>query len=287
MSKTVMVLFCNCAYSQIVPQKVKNQVLSALAESGLEFEVVQDLCELAAKKDLKLKRWAEADVIKIVACYSRAVKWLFNAAEAPLKDSNVEFLNMRTSTAKEIILSLPGRKTSVGQKRKIRLEEKGDWIPWFPVIDYDRCGNCMQCMNFCLFGVYGLSQNGRVQVINPAGCKTNCPACARMCSQIAIIFPKYHEGPINGDEVSNSAGKAETQNLDLDMTRLGNSDIYEMIRQHGKGKKRFAKDKTDHQQVNIAKLQEQLDIPSNILSTLSPEELGHLKKKSERKNKES
>lgn len=25
------------------------------------------------------------------------------------------------------------------------------WKPWFPVIDYSRCTNCMQCLSFCLF----------------------------------------------------------------------------------------------------------------------------------------
>ena len=35
----------------------------------------------------------------------------------------------------------------------------GDWKPWFPVIDYDRCTNCMQCLSFCLFGVYKMNAN--------------------------------------------------------------------------------------------------------------------------------
>ena len=29
----------------------------------------------------------------------------------------------------------------------------GEWKPWFPVIDYDRCTNCMQCLSFCLFEI--------------------------------------------------------------------------------------------------------------------------------------
>ncbi|MHC4396191.1 MAG: hypothetical protein ACYS1A_11105 [Planctomycetota bacterium] len=286
MSKSAKVLFCNCGYSEIIEPHLKTQVLNALAAAPVEFDVIQDLCELAAQKDPKLKCWAEANSIRIVACYSRAVKWLFNAAEAPLKENSVEFLNMRSSTAEEVISSLLGKKTSVGQKREIRLEEKGDWIPWFPVIDYDRCKNCMQCLNFCLFGVYGLSEDGLVQVINPAGCKTNCPACARLCPQTAIIFPKYTECPINGDQVSESDDKTETQNPELDITKLSHIDIHEMIRQRSRSDKRFAKDKADHQQVNLTRLQEQLNIPSNILESLSPEELGHLKKESERKNRE-
>ncbi len=35
------------------------------------------------------------------------------------------------------------------------------WKPWFPVIDYDRCTNCMQCLSFCLFGVYGVTPKAR------------------------------------------------------------------------------------------------------------------------------
>jgi hypothetical protein len=30
------------------------------------------------------------------------------------------------------------------------------WKPWFPVIDFSRCTNCMQCLTFCLFDVYGV-----------------------------------------------------------------------------------------------------------------------------------
>ncbi len=284
MSKTVVVLFCNCAYSQIVPQNVRRRVLNALSESGLEFKVVQDLCELAAKKDLKLKRWAEADVIKIVACYSRAVKWLFNAAEAPLKGSNVEFLNMRTSTAKKIILSLSGRKTSVGQKREIRLEEKGDWIPWFPVIDYDRCKNCKQCLNFCLFGVYELSKSEQVQVTNPAGCKTNCPACAKLCPHKAIIFPKYSDSPINGDDVDDSQGDSEKTKLDSGA--ISGDDIYEMLKKRSRTGQRFEKDRADRQEIDLTKLRDQLGIPSEVIESLRPSEVTELRKKSEKKNRE-
>src|SRR2546428_13771536 len=40
------------------------------------------------------------------------------------------------------------------------------WKPWFPVIDYQRCTNCMQCLSFCLFDVYGVSQEGKIKVQN-------------------------------------------------------------------------------------------------------------------------
>lgn len=284
MTKSSLILFCNCAYSQVISEGVKSEVLNAIKGAGVEFEAVTDLCEMSAKKNPALKRLAKENRIKIAACYPRAVKWLFHASGAPLPQEGVEFLNMRTSSAEEIISLLLGEKTPVRSKREIQLQEKGDWIPWFPVIDYDRCKNCMQCLNFCLFGVYGLDEKEQVQVINPAGCKTNCPACARLCPQTAIIFPKYTDSPINGGEVDNS--KTGTQNLDLDITSLSHSDIHELIRQRSRSKKRFSKDKTDRRQVNIASLQEQLDIPSNVLASLSSDELGRLKKNSEKKKHE-
>ena len=281
MSKNTKVLFCNCGYSDIIDGNLKAKVLNALTSAGVEFEAVQDLCELAAKKSPKLKCWSEADSIKIAACYGRAVKWLFNVAGAPLKEGGVEFLNMRISTAEEIIDSLLSEAKPVSDKQEIRLEEKGDWVPWFPVIDYDQCENCMQCLNFCLFGVYELGAEGKVEVKKPDGCKTNCPACARVCPHKAIIFPKYTGRPINGGEVD--SGEEGGEGSDLDMNELSHSDIQEMIRQRSGAKKRFAKDKDNRQQINIAKLQEQLDIPADVLASLSSEEIGRLKKKSERK----
>src|ERR1043166_1892051 len=33
---------------------------------------------------------------------------------------------------------------------------------WYPVIDYSRCTNCMECIDFCLFGVYGVDEHARI-----------------------------------------------------------------------------------------------------------------------------
>ncbi len=77
----------------------------------------------------------------------------------------------------------------------------GGWKPWFPVIDYNRCTNCMQCLSFCLFDVYGVDTGGKIKVQKSHNCKTDCPACSRVCPEVAILFPKYKAGPINGDVV--------------------------------------------------------------------------------------
>ena len=73
------------------------------------------------------------------------------------------------------------------------------WRIWYPVIDYDRCTGCRQCVSFCLFGVYEVVE-GRVVVAKPRKCKDNCPACARICPVGAIVFPKHPNPPINGGQ---------------------------------------------------------------------------------------
>lgn len=227
MSKKTIIIYCHCAYYQIIPDSVKLAVLDALENAGEEFEAVPDLCEMCAKRDPALKSWAEADQIKIIACYPRAVKWLFSSAGAPLPQEGVEFLNMRIDSIEKIISSLIIEKSHLANSKFETCPERSrgilnfkfpplaDWIPWFPVIDRDLCKSCKQCFNFCLFGVYTLTENGRVVVTNPASCKTNCPACARMCPHSAIIFPKCADSPINGDKVDMTLAASKTQNSKL------------------------------------------------------------------------
>jgi len=45
------ILFCNCTYAQVVPEEVKAAVLKKLCESGVAFDAVADLCEMAARHD--------------------------------------------------------------------------------------------------------------------------------------------------------------------------------------------------------------------------------------------
>ena len=63
---------------------------------------------------------------------------------------------------------------------------------WYPVLDYELCTSCQQCLDFCLFGVYEL-QDDKVVVANPGKCKPGCPACARVCPQKAVMFPHYEK----------------------------------------------------------------------------------------------
>jgi NAD-dependent dihydropyrimidine dehydrogenase PreA subunit len=82
---------------------------------------------------------------------------------------------------------------------------------WYPVIDYSRCTSCRKCVDFCLFGVYALS-DGKVLVTNPDNCKNGCPACARTCPQRAIIFPHYFaEAGIAGGETTSKSEASQPE----------------------------------------------------------------------------
>lgn len=102
------ILYCRCAYANTVPEGVKNEVLQRLCDSKARFEAVSDLCEMSAQNDPRLKEIAEdtSQPVKIVACYPRAVKWLFHSADAPLPEEGCDVLNMREQSADEIAESL-------------------------------------------------------------------------------------------------------------------------------------------------------------------------------------
>lgn len=148
------------------------------------------------------------------------------------------------------------------------------WKPWFPVIDYDRCTNCMQCLSFCLFDVYGATADGKITVQNENNCKTDCPACSRVCPEVAILFPKYKGGPINGDVVNSDDIRREAMKVDI--SALLGGDIYSMLRDRsGKAKSRFSKERDDDRALKerqrcLTKLQESagLEIPAEVLASL-------------------
>ncbi|MCJ8331921.1 MAG: ferredoxin family protein [Lentisphaeria bacterium] len=260
------VLYCNCAFAKVIDADVKADVLTQLKESGIAFEAVEDLCSMAAN---------------IAACYPRAVKGLFKQAEAELSES-AEIHNMRLNTADDVVSALI-KDQSTATKIPFVMEftdksdeRDGEWLPWFPVIDYDRCTNCMQCLSFCLFGVYGVDEEKEIQVQNQNKCKTNCPACSRVCPEAAIMFPKYKSGPVNGEEVSEDDMNRE--NMKIDISSLLGGDIYSTLRdRHKQADQRFAKERDDTRALNermrcLKELQDGMDIPKEVLMALPSRE---------------
>lgn len=157
-------------------------------------------------------------------------------------------------------------------RRQANASAPGAWKPWFPVIDYSRCTNCMQCLSFCLFDVYAVTPDGQIQVQNQSNCKTECPACSRVCPEVAIMFPKYRHGPINGENVSQDDVRREAMKVDI--SALLGGDIYQALRDRSaKAKSRFSKERDDERalrerQTCLVKLQQSLDIPAEALASL-------------------
>ncbi|HEY8459251.1 MAG TPA: ferredoxin family protein [Blastocatellia bacterium] len=85
---------------------------------------------------------------------------------------------------------------------------------WYPVIDYSRCTNCLECIDFCLFGVYGIDHRERILVENQDNCKRGCPACSRVCPENAIIFPEHKTPAIAGAPGDGPSG------LKIDLSKL-------------------------------------------------------------------
>jgi len=307
------ILYCHCVHADVIPAETRKRVLEAIAQSGAVYEAVADLCELAARGDAILKKFAGggparpwqgepavarpqgdavASPVRIIACWPRTVRWLFAYAGATLpadavihnmrKDSPEAILahlaageqvtplrggspdpprkhrpaarkqaqrrggsgDPPRNTAEDPPRSAPGRATPTsGKKGTVPFSEKpekgtapffpakkpGEWVPWFPVIDYDRCRDCRQCLQFCLFGVYAAGEGDKVRVARPENCKTGCPACARICPQAAIIFPKYAEGAISGDDAPPAAEEGRPAKP-IDFSSLAGLDIHEAIR---------------------------------------------------------
>lgn len=58
---------------------------------------------MSARNDPRLASLLDGEgPVQIVACYHRAVKWLFHSAETPFPEDRIEVLNMREQSADEI-----------------------------------------------------------------------------------------------------------------------------------------------------------------------------------------
>ncbi|MDX1565466.1 MAG: ferredoxin family protein [Phycisphaeraceae bacterium] len=197
----------------------------------------------------------------------------FGGNAPPLADADGKVTLLVIDLDGQDLADLPGVVDTRRQEAGLQVNRPGEgWKPWFPVIDYDRCTNCMQCLSFCLFDVYGTSGDGKIQVQNQDNCKTDCPACSRVCPEVAILFPKYKAGPINGDVVRESDVNREAMKVDI--SALLGGDIYEQLRSRSESaKQRFARERDDKRALSermrcLNKLAGQMDIPMEVLKSL-------------------
>jgi len=189
----------------------------------------------------------QGDMIVLAALYPRAAFWVLDAnriqghmgrtlffpeeeMESPFQDDQddrsatsrtIWCLDLRTheearpylEEIQRIVASATGQSlepTPAGEPLPGPPHHRIDDVPrhrWYPVIDRDRCGGCLECLNFCLFGVYGLDESGGPIVEEPDACRDGCPACARICSSGAIMFPG-HADPVLAGKRNGRPGKA-------------------------------------------------------------------------------
>ena len=182
-------------------------------------------------------------------------------------DEDLHVRNLQDAASTEEALDAAREVRELTGARKLQA-----WKPWFPVIDYDRCTNCMQCLTFCLFDVYGVDEKQQITVQNNDNCKTDCPACSRVCPEVAILFPKYGKGPINGDVVR--AEDIQREAMKVDISTLLGGDLYGSLRSRQKdARKRFSTERDESKALLerkrcLGKLKQSLDIPDEVLMTL-------------------
>ena len=222
-NQEIITIFCNCSYSGIITQDTKEKIFEKVQKFDTKLLAISDLCFASVKKE-KLQILNNYKKINIIACYPRAVKWILHNAGVDIDNKEIKYFNMRAQRVEDFNDFTQEFMTEKLCHKQPIFQKNLQWVPWFPVIDYNRCINCRQCVSFCLFGVYHIDEKNRAYVKNPANCKTNCPACGRICPEAAIIFPKVDESPINGDEIKNE--EMVRANIKNNVDKMLGDDIY-------------------------------------------------------------
>lgn len=134
----------------------------------------------------------------------------------PRPDRNIHCIDLKVSASVETIMAeiqriigalSPADESSLPiVETKISQVDEPTSRRWYPVIDFDRCTNCMECIDFCLFGVYGVDRGENILVEQPDNCRKGCPACSRVCPENAIIFPQHKAPAIAGAQIDGDEG---------------------------------------------------------------------------------
>ena len=258
--KNLRVVFYEGPGSAPLPAGDRYRAISALLQNG--FEVSRPAAGGAV---------ARADGAPML------VLGRFQGGETPPIDG-AEVRDLTGLDADGVLGAARGVREKAGARR---LEA---WKPWFPVIDYDRCTNCMQCLTFCLFEVYGVDKNDKLTVQNQSNCKTDCPACSRVCPEVAILFPKYKKGPINGAVVKQEDIQREAMKIDI--SALLGGDLYASLKTRStEARKRFSTERDESRALLerkrcLKELGKDLDIPDEVLMSLPS--VGDIQERAER-----
>ncbi|MFA6403232.1 MAG: 4Fe-4S binding protein [Salinivirgaceae bacterium] len=224
------IVFCNCG-GDIINRDRLQLIEGYCRQANAEITKLSDLCGITALRDEQLNGiFSKGNEYLMVGCYSRSLKLLLGGVIKPVDSISIQYLNFLEASNEQLFQEITSFVANSTQQQSFQeIDASTEWLSWFPVIDYSRCTACGQCADFCLFGVYEKTQ-GQVLVVNPQGCKNNCPACARICPQTAIVFPKYKQGgAISGSEVIDELAEQKRQVMDINSILGG--DIYSALEQ--------------------------------------------------------
>ena len=65
-------------------------------------------------------------------------------------------------------------------------------IPWYPIINYEKCISCGKCVDFCHMSAFGFEEKDgkkKTIVINQNACVVMCRGCEDICPAGAITHP--------------------------------------------------------------------------------------------------
>jgi len=238
MPEKTTVILCRSRPPAPEAQSLDEALVARLAaRPGIDLCILPHLYDLAPDgPGMELLRCLSGDMIVLARLYPRAAFWLLEAneisgrmgqspdssgddAQAPLRDAaaaadrTIWCLDLRGQTQPGPLLEQIDRLAGLSGGQLPAAADYGAEPPratpreiqetvqprWYPVVDRGRCENCLECLNFCLFGTFGIDAGGRLFVEQPDACRDGCPACARVCPAQAIMFPEQDNPAIAGD----------------------------------------------------------------------------------------
>jgi NAD-dependent dihydropyrimidine dehydrogenase PreA subunit len=252
--QTLTVVFFQDRTDHSAQRRFKDGLASLKGRPGIELKILPPLYDLAPDGSaVKYLQSVPGDLIALGWLYPRAAFWTLDANRVRGRMGATSFFPAEelpaATTAKGIDRELPDRTIwciylreqpevapllaeidrIAGELGLPAVVETGAAVAagnghariddvvrprWYPVVDYGRCGGCLECLNFCLFGVFGIDETGTPFVEEPEACRNGCPACSRVCSSGAIMFPMHKNASIAGD-VKESAGSLHLSLTDL------------------------------------------------------------------------
>ncbi len=187
---------------------LEGQIAERASKAGLTTYITPHLYNVKSDGPVMthLRRF-DGILIVVSWMYPRATRWLLHRCGLAANERALHVLDAKEISDAEAFMT-----------KILEIAEATDWIPeleegespepvildeqvklrWYPVVDFRKCIGCMECIDFCLFGVYGLDEDNRLFVEQPDSCRPGCPACARVCPTGAIMFPQNQTPEIAG-----------------------------------------------------------------------------------------